>query len=127
VVKGPASPDDPALAEYWGRTAPPPQGLRWTKPGLRLIQAQHGRCPLCRGLLLHADHEPQTPQEWEQWVKVTRTAIRRQAITVDAGLGTPDETRRTCDSYTPTARGGSATAARKDPALLPTREPFGLA
>ena len=91
VVKGPASPDDPALAEYWAerrrRRKPPLDKAR-----LRLIQAQHGRCPLCRGLLLHADHEPQTPQEWEQWVKVTRTAIRRQAITVDAGLGTPDET-----------------------------------
>jgi RNA-directed DNA polymerase len=43
-------------------------------------------------LLLHADHEPQTPSEWEQWVKVTRTAIRRQAITIDAGFGTSDET-----------------------------------
>jgi len=32
------------------------------------------------------------PREWEQWVKVTRTAIRRQAITVDAGFGTLDET-----------------------------------
>ena len=56
------------------------------------IQAQHGRCPLCRGLLLHADREPQTPDEWEQWVKVTRTAIRRQAITADAGHGTSNET-----------------------------------
>ena len=91
VVKGSASPDDPALAEYWAerrrRRKPPLDNAR-----LRLIQAQRGRCPLCRGLLLHADHEPQTPSEWEQWVKVTRTAIRRQAITVDAGLGTSDET-----------------------------------
>ena len=82
VVKGSASPDDPALAEYWAerrrRRKPPLDNAR-----LRLIQAQRGRCPLCRGLLLHADHEPQTPSEWEQWVKVTRTAIRRQAITVD--------------------------------------------
>jgi len=91
VVKGPASPDDPALAEYWAvrrrRRKPPLDNAR-----LRLIQAQHGRCPLCRGLLLHADREPQTPDEWEQWVKVTRTAIRRQAITADAGHGTSNET-----------------------------------
>jgi RNA-directed DNA polymerase len=90
VVKGSASPDDPALAEYWAvrrrRRKPPLDKAR-----LRLIQAQHGRCPLCRGLLLHADREPQTPDEWEQWVKVTRTAIRRQAITADAGHGTPNE------------------------------------
>ena len=91
VVKGPASPDDPALAGYWAarrrRRKPPLDNAR-----LRLIQAQHGRCPLCRGLLLHADREPQTPDEWEQWVKVTRTAIRRQAITADAGPGTSNET-----------------------------------
>ena len=91
VVKGSASPDDPALAEYWAerrrRRKPPLDNAR-----LHLIQAQAGHCPLCRGLLLHADHEPQTPSEWEQWVKVTRTAIRRQAITVNAGFGTSDET-----------------------------------
>jgi RNA-directed DNA polymerase len=90
VVKGPASPDDPALAGYWAvrrrRRKPPLDNAR-----LRLIQAQHGRCPLCRGLLLQADREPQTPDEWEQWVKVTRTAIRRQAITADAGHGTSNE------------------------------------
>jgi RNA-directed DNA polymerase len=89
-VKGSASPDDPALAEYWAerrrRRKPPLDQTR-----LRLLQAQHGRCPVCRCLLLHADHEPQTPHEWEQWVKVTRTAIRRRAITADAGLGTSDE------------------------------------
>jgi len=91
VVKGSASPDDPALAEYWAerrrRRKPPLDNAR-----LRLIQAQAGRCPLCQGLLLHADHEPQTPSEWEQWVKVTRTAIRRQAVTVNAGFGTSGET-----------------------------------
>jgi RNA-directed DNA polymerase len=89
-VRGSASPDDPALTEYWAerrrRRKPPLDQSR-----LRLLQAQHGRCPVCRCLLLHADHEPQTPHEWEQWVKVTRTAIRRQAITADAGLGTSDE------------------------------------
>ena len=46
---------------------------------------------MCRGLLLHADHEPQTPHEWEQWVKATRKAIRKQAVITQAGRGTPDE------------------------------------
>jgi RNA-directed DNA polymerase len=90
LVKAGASPDDPALAEYWAkrrrRRTPPLDRSR-----LRLLQAQHGRCPLCRELLLHADHEPQTPQEWETWVKATRKAIRKQAITADAGHGTSDE------------------------------------
>jgi RNA-directed DNA polymerase len=90
VVKGWASPDDPALADYWAerrrRRKPPLDQSR-----LRLLQAQHGRCPLCRDLLLHADQEPQAPEEWETWVKVTRKAIRKQAITVDTGEGAPDE------------------------------------
>jgi RNA-directed DNA polymerase len=90
VVKAGASPNDPALVEYWAqrrrRRTPPLDRSR-----LRLLQAQHGRCPLCRELLLHADHEPQTPQEWETWVKVTRKAIRKQAITADAGHGTSDK------------------------------------
>jgi RNA-directed DNA polymerase len=90
MVKGGASIDDPALAEYWAkrrRTHRPP--LR--RSDLRLLQAQHGRCPLCRGLLLHADHEPASPPEWEQWLKATRKAVRQHAITADPGLGTPDE------------------------------------
>lgn len=87
VVRGSSSPDDPSLAEYWAerrrRRKPPLDQAR-----LRILQAQHGRCPLCRGLLLHADQEPQTPGEWEQRVKVTRKAIRRQAVTADASFGT---------------------------------------
>jgi RNA-directed DNA polymerase len=90
MVKGSASPDDPALAEYWAhrrRKGKPPVG----KAMLRLLQAQHGQCPLCRGLLLHADQEPQSPEEWEQWLKATRKAVRKQAIAADPGRGTPDE------------------------------------
>jgi hypothetical protein len=64
MVKGWASPDDPALAEYWAtrrrRAAPAALG----RHTLSLLKAQQGRCPLCRGLLLYADHEPQDPQEW---------------------------------------------------------------
>jgi RNA-directed DNA polymerase len=41
--------------------------------------------------LLHANHEPQTPDQWEQWLKVTRTAIRKHAIIADAGNGKPDK------------------------------------
>jgi RNA-directed DNA polymerase len=90
MVKGGASVDDPALAEYWAarrRKGKPPL----SPIGLRLLERQHGRCPLCGDLLLHADREPQSPREWEQWLKVTRTAIRRNAITADPGLARPDE------------------------------------
>lgn len=89
MVAGTASPDDPSLTDYWTRRRrrnQPPMGTTT----LRLLRVQHGRCPLCHGLLLHADHQPQSPREWEQWLAATRTAIRKHAITVWAA-GTPDE------------------------------------
>ncbi len=90
LVPGTASPDDPDLAQYWSRrrqrTAPPLDGV-----SLRQLKAQHGRCPICGAPLLLADHEPQAPEEWEQWLKVIRKAVRRDAITTARDTGTPDE------------------------------------
>jgi RNA-directed DNA polymerase len=89
MVAGTASPDDPDLSEYWAqrrRRSRPPVGAST----LRLLRVQQGRCPLCRGLLLHADRDPQSPREWEQWLTATRKAIRKHAVTV-WGAGTPDE------------------------------------
>jgi RNA-directed DNA polymerase len=87
LVKGWASPDDPALASYWAarrrRGTPPLDPAR-----LRLLQRQRGRCPLCGELLLHADHEPQHPDEWEQWIAAVRAATRHQAIALNARPGT---------------------------------------
>ncbi|GAA0407964.1 group II intron reverse transcriptase/maturase [Acrocarpospora corrugata] len=125
MVAGRASPDDPALTDYWAerrrRTKPPVDTATW-----RLLRQQHGRCPLCRGTLLHADHEPQSPREWEQWLTATRKAIRKHAIVPAVGLGTPDEhehaapklihvycRRRLSDGV--------------NPVLLSAREPLGLA
>ena len=91
LVPGTASPDDPALTEYWAarrrRNKPP-----LDRTSLRLLRTQHGRCPECGDLLLHADREPQSPGQWEQWLQATRKAIGKQAIIADAGPGTPDET-----------------------------------
>jgi hypothetical protein len=89
MVAGTASPDDSSLTDYWAqrrRRNQPPIGTTT----LRLLRIQHGRCPLCQGLLLHADREPQSPREWEQWLTATRTAIRKHAITIRAA-DTPDE------------------------------------
>lgn len=64
MVAGKASPDDPDLIGYWAarrRRRKPPLGL-FTQ---RLLRAQNGRCLACGDLLLHADREPQSPQEWE--------------------------------------------------------------
>jgi RNA-directed DNA polymerase len=47
---------------------------------LNLLKAQRGRCSICGDFLLHADEEPQNPREWEQWLRVTREAIKKQRI-----------------------------------------------
>ena len=80
LVKGGSSPYDPALTDYWhkrrGRNQPP-----LGRSMLRLLQAQHGRCPLCQDYLLLAEHQPASPTEWEQWLTTTRKAITKKAIT----------------------------------------------
>jgi RNA-directed DNA polymerase len=90
MVAGRASPDDPALTGYWDqrrrRAQLPVDQATW-----HLLRCQRGRCPLCRGLLLHADHGPQGPDEWQQWLTATRKAIRKHAVTSVMDLGTPDE------------------------------------
>jgi RNA-directed DNA polymerase len=89
MVPGTASVDDPTLTDFWAkrrRRSPPPLA----SSVLRLIQAQDGRCSLCGALLLHADCEPQHPNEWEQWFKAIRHAIRKHAIAETAG-GAPDD------------------------------------
>ncbi len=90
MVKGTSSPDDPSLAGYWTaqrrRGIPRPMDIA----SLRLLEAQHGQCPLCRALVLDADRPPQSPREWEQWLTVTRKAIIHNAIVMRAD-GIPDD------------------------------------
>ena len=123
MVAGRASPDDPALTGYWQqrrrRERLPVDPATW-----HLLRRQRGRCPLCRGLLLHADRQPQSPEEWQQWHTATRKAIRKHTIDSVTDSGTPDgrvayhlihaHCRR---------RVGSGTS----PALLPGLQPQGLA
>lgn len=92
MVPGTASPDDPTLADYWAtrrRKNQPPLD----RSTLRLLRHQQGRCPECGDYLLHADREPASPQEWEQWHRTVRKAITKQYIVADGRAGTPDETR----------------------------------
>jgi RNA-directed DNA polymerase len=89
MVRGTSSPDDPALAQYWAsRRRKGPRQLDIAT--LRLLEAQHGQCPLCTELLLDADRPPQSPRQWEQWLTVTRKAIIHNAVVLRAD-GTPDE------------------------------------
>ena len=89
LVKGWASPDDPALTDYWAarrRLGRPPLD----RARLRLIQRQRGRCTLCGELLLRADAEPAHPDEWEQWISATRKALSHHALTMDLATATPN-------------------------------------
>jgi RNA-directed DNA polymerase len=92
MVPGRASPDDPALAQYWvdrrRKTRPP-----LSRSTLGQLTAQGGRCPSCGDTLLPADREPHSPQEWEGWFTAVRTAITRQYLAVSADPDTPDEPR----------------------------------
>ncbi|MFZ0159844.1 MAG: group II intron maturase-specific domain-containing protein [Kineosporiaceae bacterium] len=112
LVLGAASPDDPAQADYWAQRRRKNQPLL-DRSVLILLAKQKGRCPLCTGLLLHADHEPSSPTEWEQWHRVTRKAITKQYVTVEPGTGRSDGTRLVhshCQRR--------ATGATKEPAHL---------
>ncbi len=80
LVQAGASADDPALAEYWAgrrrRAAPPPLD----NLSLRLLQTQAGLCPRCGELLLYAEHPPQNPREWEQWVRTVGKALAKRHL-----------------------------------------------
>jgi RNA-directed DNA polymerase len=123
MVAGTASCDDPALASYWAARRHRGIPRQLDIATLRLLQAQHGACPLCGQLLLDADRPPQSPREWEQWLTVTRKAMTRNAITAQQG-GTPDEAKlRLLHAHCHRRYARSSTR----PALLPAREPAGLA
>jgi RNA-directed DNA polymerase len=94
LVKGWASPDDPALDQYWAdrrRKKIPPLD----KHRLGLLRNQNGRCTVCGDFLLHANHEPQSPHEWQLWLSAIKKAIDRQSITHQVpGLGRRDDVVR---------------------------------
>ena len=115
IVDGAASPDDPALADYWAkrrRKTPLPidKTSRW------LIKVQDGRCPICQDALVPDDDRPQTPREWETWLATTRKTITKVIIRAD---GTPDE-------HEPRLIHADC-RNRSHLALLPAYEPEGLA
>jgi RNA-directed DNA polymerase len=81
LVKGGASPGDPALAGYWA------QRRQKVKPPLdsytvRLLSRQDGRCSLCGENLLTPDQPPQSPKGWEHWfLGVVKRAIAADCLT----------------------------------------------
>ena len=113
IVKSGASPDDPALGDYWARRrSKTPLPINNTTG--RLLAAQNGRCPICKATLPTAEPRPQTPREWEHWLTSTRNTI----TIVTQVTSTSDEAE---------LRLIHAHCHNRDPALLPANKPTGLA
>jgi RNA-directed DNA polymerase len=86
IVRYRASPDDPALDDYWAwrrRKAPLPVNntYQW------LNRAQAGRCHTCNATLHDATQRPQTPKDWESWLLDNRVAITTITIPVPGTTG----------------------------------------
>ena len=116
-VKGAASPDDPALAEYWAsrRNKVKPPLDKYT---LRLLTRQDGCCPLCGDHLLTAGQPPQSPEQWERWwLHVVRRAIAASYL-VHHGRPGPAADEQTRLVHASCQRELQA-RQRKNPALQP--------
>ena len=123
MVKGRSSPDDPALIQYWADAATqsdPAAG----QASLRLLTVAARALSGLRGLLLHADHPPQSPHEWEQWLAATRKAVRKSYLAVRED-GTTGRDHAFVSS-TPNANADTSATARAQHFCLPC-EPSGLA
>ena len=117
LVRGTASPDDPALTSYWGQRRRRAVPLPLDRATMRLLRQQQGRCPICGRLLLHADQTPQSPTGWELWLRTTRKAMKARHIAVEAA--------ETSDGAQP--RLAHTSCLRRDTKTLRAQEPSGLA
>jgi RNA-directed DNA polymerase len=113
TVRRGASPDDPALAEYWARRRRKTH-LPINRTAQRLHRVQDGRCAICGSTLVGVEDRPHTPHEWEQWLASTR-----KTIDVIWEQGTSDTAEpRLIHIHCQSSNG---------PALLPAPKPLGLA
>jgi RNA-directed DNA polymerase len=123
MVRGSASTDDPALTGYWADRRRKGTRLPMDSTSLRLLEAQHGCCPLCGELLLHADHPPQTPLEWERWLVTTRKAVLKNAIALRPDGQTDETELRLVHAHCHRRHAGRGSS----PATLFASDPSGLA
>lgn len=78
TVRAGASPDDPALQDYWAKRrrkkAPPVMG----KVSVQLAFRQQGLCPLCgTTLITGAEYEPDSPREWIDWFAAVAKTLHK--------------------------------------------------
>ena len=90
MVPGRSSPDDPTWPST-GLSGGDAARPRWTASPWACFGPNEDAAQSAVKLLLFADQEPQTLPEWEQWLTVTRKAVRKQAITAEQAPGPPDD------------------------------------
>jgi hypothetical protein len=117
MVRGAASPDDPALDDYWAkrRSKAPPLSIDTTS--LRLFDAQHRPLSHCGDWLLPVTARPQSPREWQRWQLAARKTPRERTA------------RRTTSnpvSYTPTATPGTTPTEARHQHVCPPTSPRDL-
>ena len=110
IVRYQASPDDPALTDYWAsrrRKAPLPVNKtnRW------LLTAQDGRCHTCKAMLHAVADRPQNPGDWERWLIANRIAITMITIPLAGTTGVAEPRLIHADCLN---RGRPDTSARPD-------------
>nr|WP_281291962.1 group II intron maturase-specific domain-containing protein [Streptomyces tailanensis] len=92
-VRGAASPDDPALGQYWTdrrrRKTPPPMD----KVSLTLAARQKGVCPLCKqALIAGAEYEPDSPREWMNWFAASKKMLHKHHFVYRRDGGSDERT-----------------------------------
>jgi RNA-directed DNA polymerase len=113
LVRHGASPDDPALGDYWAARRQK-ESLPINHTALKLLREQGGRCAICRATLTAVEDRPRTPHEWEHWLASTRKTID---VFWDYGISDKAEPRLI---HVHCHHG-------RTPALLPATTPSGLA
>ncbi|QHA09481.1 group II intron reverse transcriptase/maturase [Streptomyces broussonetiae] len=127
LVKGAASPDDPALVQYWQdrrrKTTPPPMD----KTSFILAVRQKGLCPLCKqALIVGAEYEPDSPREWINWFAAKKKALNKHHFTYRRDGGT-DERANFRLVHTECHRQHHAGDGKRAATTCPPAKPLGLA
>ncbi|TDD72205.1 group II intron reverse transcriptase/maturase [Actinomadura darangshiensis] len=91
MVKGRASMDDPALADYWAARRRKKVPTTLDKRTYSMAYRQKGLCPICRQDLIDgAEYQPDNPREWIEWFAACKRRLHKHHL-VYRSLGGADD------------------------------------
>ena len=123
LVKGGASPDDPALTDYWAKRRGRNQAPTGTVHAAA-APSQHGRCPLCGDYLLYADHQPAVPHRMGTMADQPPAKRSPKRRSHHAGQATDDHKPRLVHAHC--QRRHNTPTATAPPSINPPASPRGL-